>query len=222
MTPKKIHYCWFGTKPKPESFRRWLDTWRAKLPDYEINEWNERNFDVNCCRYCRQAYASRNFAFVSDVCRVYALYTEGGIYLDTDIEVLRSFDDLLEGNGYVGMESELIGTGVMIAPKGAKWVKAFYDYYRVTNFFNFWGHNVRTPNTKILTYKVIPSLPEEDRPVIFPLGYFLGIEWKSGAAQPTENTYAIHHYDASWRYKKSLSQKLKAIREGLAIRYGKK
>lgn len=82
MTPKKIHYCWFGTKPKPESFRRWLDTWRAKLPDYEIKEWNERNFDVNCCRYCRQAYASRNFAFVSDVCRVYALYTEGGIYLD--------------------------------------------------------------------------------------------------------------------------------------------
>ena len=95
MIPKIIHYCWFGGKPKPQKVIEYIETWKKFCPDYEIKEWNEDNFDVNMMPYTREAYKMKRFAFVSDVCRMYALAKFGGIYFDTDIEVKRSFDKLL-------------------------------------------------------------------------------------------------------------------------------
>ena len=88
MIPKIVHYCWFGGKPLPEDAKKCIASWRKYLPDYEIKEWNESNFDVNSNRYVREAYESRKFAFVTDYVRLYALVMEGGIYMDTDVEVI--------------------------------------------------------------------------------------------------------------------------------------
>ena len=92
MIPKIIHYCWFGGNPLSPMAENCIATWRKYLPDYEIREWNETSFDVNCCQYATQAYTAGKWAFVSDVARLYALRQEGGIYLDTDVEVLRPLD----------------------------------------------------------------------------------------------------------------------------------
>ena len=92
MIPKIIHYCWFGRGPKPAQLLRYMKTWQQMLPDYEIREWNESNFDVSQYVYSREAYAMGSYAHVSDVCRLHALYHCGGVYLDTDVEVVGSFD----------------------------------------------------------------------------------------------------------------------------------
>lgn len=219
MTPKIVHYCWFGKKEKPESFYRWLETWKRVLPDYEIKEWNESNFNVDYCDYSREAYNMRNYAFVSDVCRVYALYMEGGIYLDTDVEVCKSFDEYLYGPGVVGMESELVGTGVMIAPKKDEWTESFLYYYINHHFINPFGHFNRKPNTQILTDIILPGLPEGLRPKVLPMGYFAGIDWVTKKADVKPYTVAIHHYEASWRYKKTLLMKIALLVKGFLYRY---
>ena len=95
MIPRIIHYCWFGRKPKPEKVIEYINTWKEHCPDYEIIEWNEDNFDVNQMPFTREAYKTRKFAFVSDVCRLFALMKFGGIYMDTDVRVLKSFDDYI-------------------------------------------------------------------------------------------------------------------------------
>lgn len=96
MIPKIIHYCWFGNAPKPKLIQNCIETWKNRLPDYQIKEWNETNFDFNMAPFCKEAYEAKKWAFVADYCRIYALYTEGGIYMDTDIMVLRSFDEFLK------------------------------------------------------------------------------------------------------------------------------
>ena len=95
MIPKTIHYCWFGGKEKPEGVLRMIASWRKHCPDYEIREWNETNFDIHLNRYTEEAYKQQKWAFVSDVARLWALVHHGGIYMDTDVEVVRSLDGLL-------------------------------------------------------------------------------------------------------------------------------
>ena len=105
MIPKIIHYCWFGGNPLPEDAQKCIASWKKYLPGYEIKEWNESNFDVNCCPYVSEAYQAKKYAFVSDYVRVYALYNYGGIYLDTDVEVKKSFNNFLniiKSIGFVG------------------------------------------------------------------------------------------------------------------------
>lgn len=104
MIPKIIHYCWFGRKEKPQQVVRFIEGWKQKLPNYTIKEWNEDNFDVNSCDFTREAYIHKKYAFVSDVARLYALFVEGGIYMDTDVEVIKSFDDLLHESFLIGYE----------------------------------------------------------------------------------------------------------------------
>lgn len=220
MIPKTIHYCWFGHNEKPAKFKECLESWKKHLPGYSLKEWNEENFDVNICNYSREAYNTRNMAFVSDVCRVYALLTEGGIYLDTDVKILKSLDKYLDfKNGFLGMETEtLIGTGLMAAPKGATWVSVFFDYYKHRRFINIWGHPVRIPNTKILTYRIIPKISTKNRPNVFPMGY-IGGDYTNHTFEITPDTFAIHYYQASWRYKKGLKMRLKNLVEGFCTRH---
>lgn len=104
MIPKKIHYCWFGRNPLPESARKCIASWHRYLPDYEIIEWNEDNFDVGSIPYTAQAYAANKYAFVSDYARFKILYEHGGLYFDTDVEVIRPMDDIVAAGPFMGFE----------------------------------------------------------------------------------------------------------------------
>ncbi len=222
MIPKIIHYCWFGKKEKPENFKQYYRTWKLLLPDYEIKEWNEENFNVNYCNYSHEAYLTGNYAHVSDVCRLYALNKYGGIYLDTDVEVINSFDRFLSLDSFVSLEPPFIGTAVIGAEAGSQWIREFLRYYERNHFINMWGHTVRLPNTKILCRRIIPSLSVTALPTIFPAEYFCGIKLKNGSISAGENTVAIHHFAGSWLRNKTFSQKISSIINGFGIRYLKK
>ncbi len=169
MIPKTIHYCWFGGAEKPPLIKHCIRSWQKRLPDYEIKEWNESNFDVNMAPFCKEAYAARKYAFVADFCRVYALATEGGIYMDTDIIVLERFDKFLDysfcscqeyqpwifddnrdkyldahGNRLpeaVGFVPGMgIQSGVMMAEAGTPYIMDCLQYYRSLHFDKqHWG-----------------------------------------------------------------------------------
>ncbi len=223
MIPKKIHYCWFGRGEKPESVVRAIEGWRKVLPGYEVTEWNEDNFNFSEMAYTREAYHSGNYAFVADVCRLKALYEHGGVYLDTDIEVLRPFDDYLHCKSFLGYENQQtawIGTGVIGAEKECPWIKEFLDFYAHRHFINAFGHTVRTPNTKLLTLRLMPGLPQEIRPEIFDVDVFCAKDVATREVRVTERTVCVHHFACSWRRKRrTLGVRIRLICRGLLIRY---
>ena len=108
MIPKIIHYCWFGGLDKPEKVQKYIDGWKNILPGYQIIEWNEKNFSIDYCRYTEEAYQRRKYAFVSDVARLYALKTYGGVYLDTDVEILKDFTSELDASEIFSFESDTL------------------------------------------------------------------------------------------------------------------
>ena len=116
MIPKKIHYCWFGKGPKSKLFEKCLASWKKYFPDFEIIEWNEENFDVSSNKYVKEAYENKKWAFVSDYARLKIIYEEGGIYFDTDVEVLKRIPDEILETGYFAKESDnYIATGLGFA-----------------------------------------------------------------------------------------------------------
>lgn len=213
--PKKIHYCWFGNNEKSELVNKCISSWKDKLPDYEIIEWNEKNFDFNCNDYIREAYENKKWAFVSDFVRLYVLYEYGGIYLDTDVEVIKSFDSLLENKSFIGFESldENI-TGVLTATIGSeknnKIIKMLLDSYENRRFIVN-GKMDLTTNVQTITNKLQKTYSiklenheqyiEYNLMTIYPSDYFCP---KNAVTQLklTENTYSIHHFDGSWVSKK--------------------
>lgn len=220
MIPKVIHYIWFGGKPLPAEFGKYLEEWRRRLPGYEIKRWDENNFDIDEYNYAREAYDMRQYAFVGDVARLHILYNHGGIYLDTDIEVLKSFDPFLHNKSFIGYESDAIGTGVIGAEAGTPWLKTFLDNYRKRHFISWWGHPNRRPQPKTLTQAVMPAVPEAGRPEIYPIDYFCAKDWHDGSIHTTENTVCIHHYAKTWkRTSKTLLQKAAVLLKGIRVRY---
>lgn len=198
MIPKIIHYCWFGKKPKPVDVIKFIETWKKFLPDYKIKEWNESNFDYRKLRYTREAYISKKYAFVSDVCRLYALYNEGGIYFDTDIEVIKPFTKFENYSSFIGYEVDnLIGTGVIGSVPGIKWVGTLLNSYNGEHFIGYDGIMNYSPNTHRIT-NLFDTLSESDKPEIFPLDVFCAMHWKTKEQYVTENTVSIHHYKSSW------------------------
>lgn len=207
MIPKVIHWCWFGRGKLPYTARKCIRSWKRKLPDYEIKLWNEDNFDVHSCRYVEEAYAARKFAFVTDYVRLHALYTEGGVYMDSDVEVLKRIDRFLELPAFTGFESD-VGciTGIMASEKGGSWVRDLLDGYRNRSFWNQDGSQNLTTNVEYTAelmkakgadissgFIEIPGYV-----MVFPRDYFCPKAWKTGAYTLTENTYVIHHFAASW------------------------
>ncbi|MBW9278510.1 glycosyltransferase family 32 protein [Bacteroides fragilis] len=215
MIPKKIHYCWFGKGKMPELALKCIESWRVNLPDYELKEWNENSFDINSNFYVKEAYESRKFAFVTDYVRLYALYTEGGIYMDTDVEVLKNLDSFLGLPAFSGFEDNVhIPTGIMAAEKGSIWAKWQLEYYSDRHFLLPDGTLDLTTNVDI-----IGGLMEEKGFIlknglynfqniitIFPKDYFCPKSHTTGKIELTENTYTIHHFAGSW---KSSSDRLK-------------
>ena len=131
MIPKVIHYCWFGGKKLPKSVEDCIKTWKKFLPDYEIKQWDESNFDVNSFPFVKEAYESKKWAFVSDYVRIYALYNEGGLYLDTDVKILKDPTDVLNKEVVLGYEdSGYVGTAMIYAQNPQnKYIKEILDYY---------------------------------------------------------------------------------------------
>ena len=136
MIPKIIHYCWFGGKELPNLAERCIASWKKQLPDYKIICWSEENFDIdNSVPYLKEAYSKKKFAFVSDYVRLYALYNYGGIYLDTDVEVIRDFSPLLNDKTILGYETdESISTAFIAGPPKTAWIKSLLDIYKKSRY----------------------------------------------------------------------------------------
>lgn len=206
MIPKIIHYCWFGRGKMPKLAEKCIASWKKYCPDYEIKEWNEDNFDLDMYPYVREAYDNRKFAFVTDVVRLYALYTEGGIYMDTDVEVLKPLDQFLNHTGFSGFESVInVPTGIMGCEKGALWAKENLDYYNGRHFVKPDGTLDLTTNVVVITdYMVRHGLKRDntyqDFPglfTIYPKTYFCPLDNRNGS-EFTDNTATIHHFAGSW------------------------
>lgn len=208
MIPKIIHYCWFGKNELPEDIKFFISTWRKYCPEYKIIEWNENNFDINQNLYCRQAYEAKKWAFVADYARLKVLSEYGGIYMDTDIEVCKSFNDILSYNLLLGFEADTrISTGVIGACKNSNCIKELLLYYDNKSFIKDNKHYDLTTNveviSKILRDKYDIKLNNTlqifgDKNIIFPFEYLCAKDLMDGKIKKTENTYAIHHYNASW------------------------
>lgn len=209
MIPKIIHYCWFGKGEMPDLVLQCLASWSRFLPEYEIRVWNEENFDVNLYQYARQAYQERKFAFVSDVCRLYALKTVGGIYLDTDVEFLKPLDnELLANIAFTGFEDNfLLSSAIMGSIQESQWINELLSYYHNRSFYRANGALDLQPNTESITafMKAEKSLRTDNTLqvlpnycTIYPSDYFSPKSWKTLKINITENTYSIHHFAASW------------------------
>lgn len=213
MIPKIIHYCWFGGKVKPESVLKCIESWKIHLPDYEIKEWNEANFPIGDWRYAKEAYLLKKYAFVSDVCRLYALDKEGGIYLDTDVEVLKSFDPFLKHDSFIGEEvSNYIGTAVIGASKECPWIKELLSQYRNRHFIQLNGQIDVTTNVIVTTDYLRNINVSESKPEIYPIEYFCANDWTAKKLCVTVKTICIHHYDGSWADNDKSCQKEKISR----------
>lgn len=216
MIPQIIHYCWFGGKPKPKVIQQYINSWKKNLPDYDIIEWNESNFDYKKFKYTREAYYSKKFAFVSDVARLYALYNHGGIYLDTDILVLKSFDDLLDNVSFIGYEADMLpGTGVIAAEKKSDWIKGFLNLYEHISFISLKGRLDLTPNTvRLKKSGFLQGCKYDNKEAVldngvhvYPFDYLCAKDFLENKILKTQRTYCIHDYQSSWMGYKQFSVK---------------
>lgn len=208
MIPKKIHYCWFGGNSLPKDVLKYIDTWKKFCPGYEIKEWNEQNFDIHRNRYVEEAYQQKKWAFVSDVARIYALYTEGGIYMDTDVEALKNLDPLLNKRGFLGFEgTQWIATNLVGFEAGHEILQKFLEAYDHRSFIKEDGTLDQTTNVEELTkllvdqYHLILNGEEQklaDGIVVYPTDYFSPYDYIQGKLNKTRNTYTIHWFSQSW------------------------
>lgn len=235
MIPKIIHYCWFGRNPLPESAKKCIASWRKFLPDYEIKEWNEDNFDVNIIPYTQQAYEAKKYAFVSDYARFWILYHHGGIYFDTDVEVIRPMDDIIERGPFMGREKGAYikaageksvkgdaclgvapGLGLGVTP-GLGLYKEFLDLYDSLKFKNEDGTlNTKTIvsyTTEILLEHGLNCNNDELQEVagvwVYPPDVFCPMDHtQANKITITGRTVSIHLYDCSWIDHNTLGYKL--------------
>lgn len=207
MIPKIIHYCWFGRGKMPKLARKCIKSWKHYCPDYEIKEWNEDNFNLDLIPYAREAYDNHKFAFVADVVRFYALYTEGGIYFDTDVELLRSIDHLLTNSAFTGFESEKdVAMGIVGSERGGRWTKENLDVYKTRHFAKPDGSLDMTTIVKFNTDYLLSQGLRQDNSLqmipglitVYPRTFFYPLYWKGNQTFFSEDTVAIHHYAGSW------------------------
>ena len=215
MIPKTIHYCWFSGDQYPDLVKRCLRSWKQVMPDYKLRLWGGNSFDYDSVPFVKEAMAAKKYAFAADYIRFYALYYYGGIYLDSDVEVLKSFDDLLDLPYFMGAEkAQTPEAAIMGAEKGCDWIKACLDYYQDRPFVNEDGSlNIQTvPDImirQIEQIKPVRVLSLEDSLNIrrmdmekevleFNDAFFSPKVFDSREVEITPYTYAIHHYQNSW------------------------
>ena len=207
MIPKIIHYCWFGGNPLPPLALKCINSWKKFLPEYELIEWNETNFDLEMYPFAKEALENKKYAFVSDVCRLHALKNFGGIYMDTDVEVLRSLNSFLNNTAFSGFENDdFVPTGIMASEKNGVWATEMLSYYNGRSFIKPNGELDTVSNTFIITqfmkkkgFIMNNSFQEIKNYITFyPNDYFCPKSYKTGSIDLTENSYCIHHFAKSW------------------------
>ena len=224
MIPKIIHYCWFGRNPKPKLAEKCIKSWKKHCPDYEIIEWNEDNFDLNSAPlYVRQAYKSKKWAFVTDYVRLKVVYDHGGIYMDTDVELLKNLDFLLSYNAYFGFESgKYVATGLGFgAEKATPILREMMDDYEEIPFVLPDGGFDITPcpqrNTDVLLKR---GLEQNDTRqilngniLVLPSVCLCPISYLDGKNRKTSETISIHWFSASWQTKEQQRKHSRVLRE---------
>lgn len=242
MIPKIIHYCWFGGNPLPESAIKSIESWRKFLPDYEIMEWNESNYNVHKISYVHEAYEAKKYAFVSDYARFDILYQYGGIYFDTDVQVIKPMDDIIAKGAFMGREAGSWMTayghpeGLAVAPGLALGAEAdhplykeFLDVYKNLQFRLEDG----TLNTKTICWHVTEillkhGLTDNNDAVeqvagawIYPADVFCPMDHTQGnKVTLTDRTVSIHLYDCSWANKGTLKWKLHLLKNWCMRTFG--
>ncbi len=210
MIPKVIHYCWFGRNPLPASALKCIASWRKYFPGYEIKEWNEDNFDVNSIPYTREAYSVGKYAFVSDYARFWILYQYGGLYFDTDVEVIRPMDDLIKRGAFMGIEQDRELTGVapglgLGANPRMELYREILEHYKKLSFLDEEGKQI--PGTVVKHTTCVlerhglvlkNKLQEVSGIWIYPNEYFNPLDDATGVLKITPNTRSIHWYAKTW------------------------
>lgn len=245
MIPKIIHYVWVGDpNKKSQLFYRCLESWKKFCPDWQIIEWNESNFDINSSLYAKEAYDLKKYGFVPDYIRAKVLYDYGGFYLDTDVELTKPLEPLLENDFLISFENEVhLETAVLASCKGHPFAKMMSNFY-TTYPYTYNGKPDLTPSTPIWTtilkkhynlklknsYQKLSILPQYNDLVsnnvqnttvtVLPNDYFCPLNYTTKELKTTENTYAIHYFDASW-FSKKLSSREKFLK-GVYKFFGKR
>lgn len=207
MQNKLIHYCWFGPNEIPEKEKKCIESWSKLLPDYEINFWNESNFDINENKFCKEAYEEKKFAFVSDYVRTKLLFLHGGLYLDSDVEVFEGFKKILEEKeNFLGFETKTkLGTAVMCFRNNHPLIKDFLDFYENNDFKNSKGEINTIANVTILTdlmikkgLKVDGSNQNIEDIEVYDREYFYPKKIDDELFKYTNKTVAVHKCSNSW------------------------
>ena len=211
--PKILHYCWFGGKPKPPLAEKCIRSWRKFCPDFEIREWNESNFNLEQVpAYVRQAYEAGRWAFVTDYVRLRALTEVGGVYLDTDVEIVRPLDPFLKHEAFAGFEHlERVQTGVLACRKGFPLFQEFLAYYDTAVFRRPDGSMDTTTNVEILTgicrkkglvfndtFQVVDGL------AVYPREVFCPVDYDTMKLKKNRKTVTIHWFSGSWQTQEDL------------------
>lgn len=223
LIPKKLHYMWFGGKSLPESLEKCLESWRKYCPDYEIMEWNESNYDIYKHPYTRQAYEMGAYSFVSDYARLDVLYHEGGIYMDTDVELKRNIDDLLYQEAFCGVEKwQVINVGGMSgAVKGHPMIKKFLDVRKESRFIDASGYQNKATcgfyNTGVAIkegYRINGMTQSIGGMNIYAYDWFHPYDYMSGVINETDNTHSVHWFNGGW-----MDEKMKQANEEAKRKY---
>ncbi len=209
LIPKKIHYCWFGGKELTRSAKKCISSWEKFCPDYEIIRWSEANFNINENKYAAQAYHCKKWAFVSDYARLKVIFTYGGIYLDTDVELINPLDKFLCYKAFMGFEDENnVATCIIGAVPNHEFSQKALDTYENRPFLLENGECDTTTNVRILTDLLLQSglakggkRQKVMETEIFSADYFSPKSLATGKTTLTENTCAIHHFKGSWQTK---------------------
>lgn len=212
MIPKIIHYCWFGGGKLPDDALKCIESWRKHCPDYEIMAWDETNFDIDCLPYVREAYDARKYAFVSDVARLMAIHKHGGVYMDTDMELLRGIDCFLHQESFCGFEDDSsINAAILGARPGAAWIGRLIESYKERHFIKPNGIPDVTTIVTVMTDLLagmgirrdgtMQNLP--GKVTVYPKQYFYPKSYATGETVMTADTYGIHHCVASWVYQQN-------------------
>lgn len=230
MIPKILHYCWFGGTELPPSVEKFVQQWKTMCPDYKIIEWNESNFDISSIKYVSEAYSKRKWAFVSDYARFVALYEYGGIYLDTDVEIVRSLDDLLSYGSFFGFGAD---NGLTVPFFGCEpqqeCIRLIIEDYKHRNFVKPNGECDTTAIEKTVERVLCDQFSLEltgkmqvlrDNIAVFPKEYFFARDYMTGIVNKYPELYIIHYGDGTWLDEK---QRMKLQMQHDAVRkYGRK
>ena len=208
MIPKIIHYCWFGGKEIPEKDRKCIESWKKYCPDFQIIQWNEENYDITKNAYMYQAYQAKKWGFVPDYARLDIIYNHGGIYLDTDVELIKSLDDILSNRAVMGFEDgRSVNPGLIIAAEAKhETIFELMDIYKGRDFIKPDGSMDTTPSPIMNTERLVKkglcqnNMKQEVAGItIYPKAVFCPRDYHSGKMKITDNTISIHWFNASWK-----------------------